>query len=231
MKVSEYASYDLSDSSLNNNIVDDTLTSRTQHGANIALDSNNQTLLTHDKMVVSCFCARKPEYYLANAFLLIFLITASSLTVFSIAYNLPANRLQTTYTLLLTSISFKWVVNRSLPTVSYLTSLDHYAIISIVYLCLLCVWHALVAKFGSTDIDLWGLAGFSLAFVLYHCLFVVQFYMVHKNFRRLARKERRLLASIASATSPPNDNNNNNNNAKTTVTNEKTTMLPHELRI
>jgi hypothetical protein len=39
------------------------------------------------------------------------LITALSLTVFSIPKSLPANRLPTTYTILLSSISFKWVVN------------------------------------------------------------------------------------------------------------------------
>ncbi len=182
--MSDYASYDLNDSATesNHDSVNETITSRqaqrNQKLVSINVDkqlkSDDELLPNQSKMVVSCFCARKPEYYLVNAFLFIFLITASSLTVFSIAYNLPANRLQTTYTILLTSISFKWVVNRSLPTVCYLTSLDHYAIVSILYLCLLCVWHALVATFGSSGIDLWGLIGFSFLFLLYHCFFIIQ---------------------------------------------------------
>ena len=79
---------------------------------------------------------KRPGYYISNAYFLIFLITISGLTIFSVDCNLPQNRLQTTYTILLTSVSFKWVINRSLPTVSYLTSLDKYAITSIFFLIL-----------------------------------------------------------------------------------------------
>jgi hypothetical protein len=88
---------------------------------------------------------RKSGYYVFNAFFLIFLITLSAMTVFSIDCKMPQSRLQTSYTLLLTSVSFKWVVNRYLPTVSYLTSLDKYAIISIFFQSLLSIWHSLVA--------------------------------------------------------------------------------------
>ena len=86
---------------------------------------------------------RKSGYYVFNAFFLIFLITLSAMTVFSIDCKMPQSRLQTSYTLLLTSVSFKWVVNRYLPTVSYLTSLDKYSICSIFFLSLLSFWHAL----------------------------------------------------------------------------------------
>ena len=68
-------------------------------------------------------------YYFFNAYFLIFLITVSALTIFSVDCKMPQSRLQTTFTLLLTSVSFKWVINRSLPHVSYLTSLDKYAIV------------------------------------------------------------------------------------------------------
>jgi hypothetical protein len=66
--------------------------------------------------------------------------------VFSIDYTLVNSRLQSTFTLLLTSVSFKWVINRSLPTVSYLTILDKYAIICIIYLTLLAIWHSIIAS-------------------------------------------------------------------------------------
>ncbi|CAF3403007.1 unnamed protein product, partial [Rotaria sp. Silwood2] len=58
---------------------------------------------------------------------------------------LPQSRLQITCTLLLTSVTFRWVVNRSLPQISYLTILDIYAILSIIILVLLCVWHSIIA--------------------------------------------------------------------------------------
>lgn len=65
----------------------------------------------------SCFCVRKPSYYYLNAYFLILLITSTSLTIFSVNYQLPQNRLQTMFTLLLSSVSFKWVINRSLPVI------------------------------------------------------------------------------------------------------------------
>lgn len=49
-------------------------------------------------VIATCQVARRPGFYLFNAFFLILLFTANSLTVFSIDYKLPANRLQTTYT-------------------------------------------------------------------------------------------------------------------------------------
>lgn len=75
-------------------------------------NTNKQNIL-----IATCYCVRRPEFYLFNAFFLIFLITLSSLTVFSIPKE--SNRLQTIYTILLSNISFKWVFNRSLPNVSY----------------------------------------------------------------------------------------------------------------
>ena len=124
----------------------------------------------YPKFIATCFCSRydklkilqlehlkylfkflrKPGYYLKNAFFLIFLITASALTIFSIDCKLPQSRLQTVYTLLLTSVSFKWVVNRSLPTVSYLTSLDKYAITCIVFISLTAFWHSIVGSSWTT---------------------------------------------------------------------------------
>lgn len=69
----------------------------------------------------------------------------SSLSVFSIRCHLNANRIQTTSTLLLASVTFKWITNRSLPTVSYMTSLDKYSIASMLLICAQCVWHSMIS--------------------------------------------------------------------------------------
>ena len=90
---------------------------------------------------------------MCNAFFLIFLITIQSLTIFSIDYKQVNSRLGSSFTLLLTSVSFKWVVNRSLPTVAYLTGLDRYAITCIIYLSLLAAWHSIVASNFWLDIN------------------------------------------------------------------------------
>jgi len=77
------------------------------------------------------------------------LFTANSLTIFSIDHKTPQSRLQTTYTILVGSISFKWVINRSLPPVSYLTSLDKYAILCIFYVCVLGCWHGIIGTISD----------------------------------------------------------------------------------
>ena len=108
VKMSEYASYDIGTSNKLN-----------RYSMEISKFASEDAIET-PKIVASIYCSRRAGYYMFNAFFLIFLITVSSLTIFSIDCKLPQSRLQTTFTLLLTSISFKWVVNRSLPTVNFM---------------------------------------------------------------------------------------------------------------
>jgi hypothetical protein len=58
------------------------------------------------KICATCYCARKPGYYISNAIFLIFLITLCSLTLFAIDPKIPQARFQSTITLILTSISY-----------------------------------------------------------------------------------------------------------------------------
>ena len=162
--------------------------------------------LNSPKIVAITYCSRRPGYYIFNAFFLIFLITVSSLTIFSIDPKLPQARLQTTYTLLLTSVSFKWVVNRSLPTISYLTSLDQYAIACIFFVCSLCVWHSivgsgLIAASDAKGIDQWFLIGFASFFVLIHIFFIIKFGIGYGETRKLKQREK---ASLAQYKTVPN---------------------------
>jgi hypothetical protein len=49
------------------------------------------------------------------------LICSLSFATFSVDKSLPQSRLQLSFTLMLTSVAFKSVVNQSLPRISYLT--------------------------------------------------------------------------------------------------------------
>jgi hypothetical protein len=63
-------------------------------------------------------------------------------TTFSIDVEQPFYRLPTSATLLLTSVTFRWMYScRCLPTVDYLTSLDKYSLISIIFIYSACIWH------------------------------------------------------------------------------------------
>ena len=52
-----------------------------------------------------------------------FLICSLAFATFAVERDLPQNRLQLSFTLVLTSVAFKFVVNQSLPKISYLTYL------------------------------------------------------------------------------------------------------------
>lgn len=134
-----------------------------------------------------------------NAFFLIFLITASALTVFAIPQNAPQGRLQTTYTIMLSSVSFKWVFNRSLPSVSYLTLLDKYSICGILYINLLAAWHSLVGTYSKQWdplVDQWLLVSFASLFAVGHICFFLAYLSITKRKRELLYIERDILAKV-----------------------------------
>ncbi|CAF0756733.1 unnamed protein product [Rotaria sp. Silwood1] len=121
-----------------------------QHREEYSLNYNQ----IHPVVVCTCHVGRKCGYYIWNAYFLIFLITSAALCTFAIPPSNTQGRLQITCTLLLTSVTFRWVVNKSLPTISYLTALDVYAISSIVALCIINIFHGIISYFYYNQIYL-----------------------------------------------------------------------------
>lgn len=74
----------------------------------------------HSKIVFFAAVARRPTYFYWNAFFMIFIINTLSFNMFSIPFTSVGQRLQTTVTLILTLVSFKWVINRNLPPIGKL---------------------------------------------------------------------------------------------------------------
>lgn len=155
------------------------------------------------KFVVTSYCSRLSGYYLYNAYFIILLITLLSLCIFSIDYRLPQSRLQSCFTLVLTSASFKWVTNRSLPTISYMTSLDKYSISCIFYLCLNCAWHSLVGclaqKVNAVQIDSIMFFVFIFIFSVIHLKLVIWFFNSFKSIRNLEKQNKIYLQNFKSS--------------------------------
>lgn len=151
------------------------------------------------KFIATLFCSRKCGFYLLNAFLMNFLITLISLTNFSIDLERSQNRLSGTFTLILTSISFKWVTNRSLPTISYMTSLDKYQIWSILFMCLECLWHSLANKVFSQDLvfkyDQISFLFYFCCFWLIQIYFIVLFFNDYFCIKKLIGLEKKMLTN------------------------------------
>lgn len=178
----------------------------------------------HPVLVCTCHVGRKCGYYIWNAYFLIFLITSAALSTFAIPPSNAHGRLQITCTLLLTSVTFRWVVNKSLPTISYLTALDIYAIASIVALCIINVFHGIVSyiyynqiylasyltpvttqalhlslypEYSLCRLDRYGFYILSFIFCLYQTLILLwTFWRPYKRRRAMARKDELIRAEF-----------------------------------
>ena len=128
-----------------------------------------------------------------SAYMLIFLITILGFVPFAFDPAAPQFRAQVTGLLLLTSVNFRWIVTQRLPSVPYLTSLDKYAIGSLLFLVCFCVWHSLI---GSTiitttnrkNIDTYVLYGLAAAFILYNFGYVMWFIKMNRTIQAFKDK-------------------------------------------
>ncbi|CAF4182111.1 unnamed protein product [Rotaria sp. Silwood2] len=171
--------------------------------------------------IVTCCVARRPGYFYWNVYLLIFLITFIALTVYGVAPEFPQNRLQITClfifillfkkkifvflnlgTLLLTSIMFRWSVSRLLPPVSYLTLLDKYTLISLVFISLNSIWHSIIGFLIrrmdiSKTIDYYVLIIFTIVFLVYHCMMIFSLYQALRRRQIMLESDRKYASKLA----------------------------------
>ncbi|CAF1496458.1 unnamed protein product [Adineta ricciae] len=154
-------------------------------------------------VTVTCHAARESSYFYWNGFCLIFLITLISYTCYFIPPHQMVNRIQTSSTLLLTSITFRWTVNRSLPTISYLTTMDKYGIACIFSLVVNVLWHTFIGYLTfeytpnfSSNPHIWQVKTDRMAFcvsfsifILSHIFFVIWLLAVPLNHRRKMHKK------------------------------------------
>ncbi|CAF0818068.1 unnamed protein product [Didymodactylos carnosus] len=161
------------------------------------------SLVNREAFLATCCVSRRPGYFYWNVYLLIFLITLIALTVYAVAPELPQNRLQITATLLLTSIMFRWSVSRLLPPVSYLTLLDKYTLISLVFISLNSIWHSIVGylipKIGlSKSIDYYVLLMFCALFIIYHILMGLLLYFAFRRRQIMLESDKKYASKLAS---------------------------------
>jgi hypothetical protein len=109
----------------------------------------------------------------------------------------PHFRIQTTCLLILNSISFKFLVTQKLPTVSYLTMLDKYAIGGTIFLVTLCAWHAIIGSRiipshtqpSPATIDAYALYTLGSLYSLFHIVYMAMFMHKFLQFGSIAKKE------------------------------------------
>ena len=77
---------------------------------------------------------RKFSFFVSNIIVLLALISFLSLAPFCVPQSGIGDRLSIIFTLLLTAVTFKFVVSQSLPKISYQTLLDQYVLLCIIYI-------------------------------------------------------------------------------------------------
>ncbi|CAF1312098.1 unnamed protein product [Adineta ricciae] len=175
---------------------------RTDYDVEDEDEGGTHSMNTEDRkrcvLTVTCHVARQSQYFFWNGFCLILLITLVSFCAFGLPLQYVVNRLQVSCTLLLTSISFRWTVNRSLPTISYLTSLDRYGILCIFNLILHSMWHSIISVIiyeQTSDfrvpknswmvyLDRGAFAVFFSAFVILHIMMITWLFRVPLKHRQ-----------------------------------------------
>jgi hypothetical protein len=86
------------------------------------------------------------------------------------------------------------VTSKTLPTISYLTSLDKYQIINIVYLGTCCVWHSICSSLNIEEsmkikLDKMIMVLLSTFFILIQLVFLVTLLKSYQKIKKLEKKE------------------------------------------
>ncbi|VDM31098.1 unnamed protein product [Hydatigera taeniaeformis] len=105
----------------------------------------SRSMKSHPCLSVTCRAARRPGYFYWNVFLIMFMISGLSFATFAVSPDKAELRLRLSFTLILTSVTFKYVITQSLPRISYLTYMDKYVLMSLAILCVISIWHAVIA--------------------------------------------------------------------------------------
>ncbi|XP_060595424.1 cys-loop ligand-gated ion channel-like isoform X4 [Ruditapes philippinarum] len=152
---------------------------------------------------VKCRAARRPGYFVWNIFMITFLICSLAFATFSVEKTLPQNRLQLSFTLVLTAVAFKSVVNSSLPRISYLTYMDKYLLVSMVMLSAVCTWHAIVTRLNhnrpyADRVENIVLTILSVLYIVYNIGFIVIIYLFPCKKRRvMSQKDKEYKDSLS----------------------------------
>ena len=109
-------------------------------------DSSKVSIMSYSSYSFEFHIRRKYSYFLTNIVFMMFLISLLSFTTFFLSPDALGDRLGVILTLLLTAVTFKFVVSQSLPPVSYLTVLDWYVLSSVIFVFSVAVENSIIAR-------------------------------------------------------------------------------------
>ena len=169
----------------------------------VTSDIYQNTKLKHPAIGISCKVSRRSEYFMWNIIIIMIFISSLVFTTWTIDMHKVQNRLQLTFILLLSNITFKFSVSQTLPKVSYLTILDKYIIYSGAQLCLVAVQHAVPSHLFFEDpgearhADLIALYCQGAAYILFNMAFFAHGRcIIYRRTKEIAKKDKRQQAKL-----------------------------------
>lgn len=151
-------------------------------------ESSKVSIISYSFYSFEFHIKRKYTYFLTNIALLMFLISLLSFTTFFISPDSLGDRLSVILTLLLTAVTFKFVVSQSLPPVSYLTVLDWYVLSSVIFIFSVAVENSIVARIKNAKYQMrfdkvsWCVS--ICVFILMHICFAIKAAAIIRRVRR-----------------------------------------------
>lgn len=153
----------------------------------------NSKKFTRSKITLTCHVARKAGYFFWNVALIMFCITSLTFCSFTVDKDSSKDRLGITLTLLLTSVAFKMVVSKSLPTISYLTTLDIYILINMMILVAQSIHTTCISLITNKNLqdkaDKYFLYFLAVFFILDHTAFSI--YIIFTSYKKRIRMTRK----------------------------------------
>ena len=125
------------------------------------------------------------------------LITALTFTSFAVGVDSIGDRIQITLTLLLTSVAFKYYVQKFVPTVSYLTFMDKYILSCMIFQFSMAAVHnsvtGLISNKDSLKYFEWVCFGTGLfLFVAINVVFGMKAYRYTRQTRTLMKNDKEM---------------------------------------
>ncbi|ESO96800.1 hypothetical protein LOTGIDRAFT_231641 [Lottia gigantea] len=152
----------------------------------------------HPILFAQCRVKRKFGFYMWN---IAFIVALISNYTFLMGTEEPdkVDRMYNNATLLMTAFVFRMSITQTLPAISYLTYLDVYVIVSLVFHCLQIAENSLMACLSRHisreelyDWDIFCISIFGVIYFLFHIMFLVYIYLTAYRRRRLMEQKDRL---------------------------------------
>ncbi|VDI31003.1 Hypothetical predicted protein, partial [Mytilus galloprovincialis] len=95
----------------------------------ISKDISDFVSATFPLLKLKTLARRKFGYFILNILLVMTFISCLPLTIFAVSRDLIENRIFLGFLLILIGVTFRFITNKVLPKISYLTTLDKYILV------------------------------------------------------------------------------------------------------